>query len=87
MLRVEIVESAMTFTGSGFAQTPLNQAVHLLEGVTIGDALTQQWRDETKQYHDAVLQGKFLGDEWILGSGKAYEVSLKAVPTGFELWA
>ena len=87
MLRIEIVESAMTFTGSGFAQTPLNQAVHLLEGVTIGDALIQQWRDETTQYHDAVLQGKFLGDEWILGSGTSSPVHLIAVPTGFQLWA
>lgn len=86
MLRVEIVESAMTFTGAGFAQTPLNQAVHLLENVTIGDALIQNWRDEVKSYRDEIVQGKFLGDELILASGKAYEMSLKAVPTGFQLW-
>ncbi|QBX71539.1 hypothetical protein E4630_12080 [Aeromonas hydrophila] len=86
MLRVEIVETAMTFTGSGFAQTPLNQAVHILEGVTIGDALIQGWRDEVKSYRDEIIQGKFLGDELVLASGKAYEVKLKAVPTGFELW-
>ncbi|ATP09800.1 hypothetical protein CF134_18775 [Aeromonas salmonicida] len=86
MLRVEIVETAMTFTGSGFAQTPLNQAVQILEGVTIGDALTQQWRDEVKGYYDAITAGRLLSDELVLASGKAYEVRLKAVPTGFELW-
>lgn len=86
MLRVEIVETAMTFTGSGFAQTPLNQAVHILEGVTIGDALIQGWRDEVKGYYDAITAGKLLSDELVLASGKAYEVKLKAVPTGFELW-
>ncbi len=86
MLRVEIVETAMTFTGSGFAQTPLNQAVQILEGVTIGDALIQAWRDEVKGYYDAITAGRLLSDELVLASGKAYEVRLKAVPTGFELW-
>lgn len=86
MLRVEIVETAMTFTGSGFAQTPLNQAVQILEGVTIGDALTQQWRDEVKGYYDAITAGRLFSDELVLASGKSYEVRLKAVPTGFELW-
>lgn len=86
MLRIEIVETAMTFTGSGFAQTPLNQAVHILEGVTIGDALIQGCRDEVKGYYDAITAGKLLSDELVLASGKAYEVKLKAVPTGFELW-
>lgn len=86
MLRVEILETAMTFTGSGFAQTPLNQAVHLLENVTIGDALTQLWREETKQYRDEIVQGRYLGDVLTLASDKAYPVTLKAVPQGFELW-
>ena len=77
----------MQFTGSGFTQVPLTQKVHILEGVTIGDALIQTWRTETKQYRDEVLQGRFLGDEMIIASGKAYEVSLRATSTGFQLWA
>lgn len=87
MLKIEITESAMLFTASGFTQVPLTQKVHILEGVSIGDALIQNWRNETKQYRDEVVQGRFIGDEMIIASGKAYEVSLRATLTGFQLWA
>ncbi|WP_412704999.1 hypothetical protein [Aeromonas rivipollensis] len=87
MLKIEITETAMQFTGSGFTQVPITQKVHILEGVSIGDALIQNWRNETKQYRDEVVQGRFLADEMIIASGKAYEVSLRATSTGFQLWA
>lgn len=87
MLKIEITETAMQFQGSGFAQVPLTQKVHILQNVSIGDALIQNWRNETKQYRDEVLKGRFLGDEWVIASGKAYEMSIKAVPGGFQLWA
>ena len=48
MLKIEITETAMQFTGSGFTQVPITQKVHILEGVSIGDALIQNWRNETK---------------------------------------
>lgn len=86
-LKIKMTETAMKWNGSGFGEEILSQNVFILENSGLSDPQTKLYRDETKQYHDAVLQGKFLGDEWILGSGKAYEVSLKAVPTGFELWA
>lgn len=87
MLKIEITESAMLFTGSGFTQVPLTQKVHILEGVTIGDALIQNWRNETKQWRDEIVQGRFLADEMIIAAGKSYEVSLRATSTGFQLWA
>ncbi len=87
MLKIEIKESAMQFTGSGFTQVPLTQKVHILEGVSIGDVLIQNWRNETKQWRDEVVQGRFIGDEMIIAAGKAYEVSLRATSTGFQLWA
>ncbi|MFQ2201043.1 hypothetical protein [Aeromonas hydrophila] len=79
MIRIGIVETAMTFTGAGFEHTPISQSVHILENVTIGDALIQNWRDEVKQYYDELIQGRFLGDEIVLASGKNYEVKLRAV--------
>ncbi|MGY3913623.1 hypothetical protein ACW5XW_23815 [Aeromonas piscicola] len=85
-LQVSIVETAMNFTGAGFEQEPISQSVHILENVTIGDALTQKWRDETKQYRDEIVQGDFLGDALTLASSKAYPVTLKALPAGFQLW-
>ncbi|HDN9017631.1 TPA: hypothetical protein P2I01_004565 [Aeromonas salmonicida] len=85
-LQIKIVETAMNFTGAGFEQEPISQSVHILENVTIGDALTQGWRDETKQYRDEIVSGSFLGDSLVLASAKAYPVTLKAVPTGFQLW-
>ncbi|NEX88874.1 hypothetical protein G4923_09175 [Aeromonas rivipollensis] len=87
MLRVTITQSRMGFNGATLTQIPHTQKVHILQNVSIGDALIQNWRNETKQYRDEVVQGRFLGDEWILASGKAYEMSIKAVPTGFQLWA
>ncbi|WOQ15190.1 hypothetical protein [Aeromonas media] len=87
MLKIEIKETAMQFTGSGFTQVPLTQKVHILEGVTIGDALIQNWRNETKQWRDEIVQGRFLADEMIIAAGKSYEVSLRATSTGFQLWA
>jgi len=87
MLRVTITQSRMGFNGATLTEIPHTQKVHILQNVSIGDALIQNWRNETKQYRDEVLQGRFLSDEMIIASGKSYEVSLRATSTGFQLWA
>jgi len=87
MLRVTITQSRMGFNGATLTEVPHTQKVHILQNVSIGDALIQNWRNETKQYRDEVVQGRFIGDEMIIASGKAYEVSLRATSTGFQLWA
>ena len=87
MLRVTITQSRMGFNGATLTEVPHTQKVHILQNVSIGDALIQNWRNETKQYRDEVLKGRFLVDEMIIASGKAYEVSLRATSTGFQLWA
>lgn len=85
-IQIKIVETAMNFTGAGFEQEPISQSVHILENTTIGDALTQGWRNETKQYRDEIVQGDFLGDSLTLASSKTYPATLRAVSTGFQLW-
>lgn len=86
MIKIDVVEYAMQFTGAGIGEVPVNQQVLLVENSMIGDALIQNWRDETRLYRDQVLSGKFFGDSMKLAADKAYEVEFRAVSTGFELW-
>lgn len=79
MLKVILKQTAMGFNGATFGEVVQSQSVHILAGATIGDALIKNWRDEVKQYYDEIIQGKFLGDEILLASGKDYEVKLRAV--------
>ncbi|UNU29672.1 hypothetical protein [Aeromonas hydrophila] len=92
-LKIKMTETAMKWNGSGFGEEILSQNVFILENSGLSDPQTKlyrdetkQYRDETKQYRDEITAGRLLSDQLVLASGKAYEVKLKAVPTGFELW-
>ncbi|WP_330544500.1 hypothetical protein V0242_11815 [Aeromonas hydrophila] len=85
-LKIKMTETAMKWNGSGFGEEILSQNVFILENSGLSDPQTKLYRDETKQYRDEITAGRLLNDQLVLASGKAYEVKLKAVPTGFELW-
>lgn len=86
MLRVKVTELAIQFTGATLGQVPLSQKVLVIENTMIGDALIQKWRDEVENYYKKFEKGLIIGDSITLASGKNYEATFKAVPTGLQLW-
>lgn len=86
MIRIKVTEYAMQFTGATLGEVPLTQKVFVVENTMIGDALIQKWRDEVENYYNKFEKGLILGDSLTLASGKNYEATIKAVPTGFQLW-